>query len=241
MRSIWPLISCAEAETCSVAEPFSDEAAAIESIVPVTWPAWAAISSVAHEQGDYPAARAHYEESLAIQRRIGDRKGIAGALSNLGNVKFEQGDYLAARAHHEESLAILREIGDRMNIAISLNNLGNVAEARGDYSAARTLHGESLAIQCEIGNRSSVAYGLEGLAQVDEAAGQPDRATILLGAADNLRSVIGAPLPPSKQAEYDVQLTTLRAALGEQTFAPAWAVGQALSLDEAVALALGNN
>ncbi len=39
---------------------------------------------LAHFQGDYPAARAMSEESLAIGRELGDRTGIASSLSNLG-------------------------------------------------------------------------------------------------------------------------------------------------------------
>ena len=41
---------------------------------------------LSYHQGDYPAARALYEESLAIGRELGDRSGIAGSLGNLGNV-----------------------------------------------------------------------------------------------------------------------------------------------------------
>ena len=55
-------------------------------------------------QGDYPAARARHEESLAIWRQLGDRRGIAASLGNLGTVACDQGDLASARALHEESL-----------------------------------------------------------------------------------------------------------------------------------------
>src|SRR5258705_202564 len=41
---------------------------------------------LSYHQGDYPAARALYEESLAIRRGLGDRFGIAGSLGNLGDL-----------------------------------------------------------------------------------------------------------------------------------------------------------
>ena len=83
--------------------------------------------ALAYHQGDYLAARALGEESLAIRRQLGDWKGIAASLNNLGMVACDQADYPAARALAQESLAISRELGNRVGIANSLNNLGNVA------------------------------------------------------------------------------------------------------------------
>ena len=53
---------------------------------------------LAKYQGDYPAARALHEESLAIRRELGDRLGIAASLNSLGAVAQDQGDYPATRA-----------------------------------------------------------------------------------------------------------------------------------------------
>jgi len=41
------------------------------------------------------SARALFEESLAIQRLLGSRSGIATALTNLGNVESYTGNYQA--------------------------------------------------------------------------------------------------------------------------------------------------
>ncbi|MBM3459804.1 MAG: tetratricopeptide repeat protein, partial [Armatimonadetes bacterium] len=102
--------------------------------------------NLANDQGDYAAARAFHQESLAIRRGLGDRRGIAGSLNNLGNVACDQSDYGAARALLEESLAIKRELGDQRGIAGSLGNLGRTVVEQGDYAAARALQEESLAI-----------------------------------------------------------------------------------------------
>ena len=122
--------------------------------------------SLAYHQGDYPGARALGEESLAIRRQLGDRKGIAASLNNLGLVACDQGDYPAARALYEESLAIKRELGDRVGIANSLNNLGNVAYDQAELAFARALYEESLAIARELGDREGVARVLGNLGNV---------------------------------------------------------------------------
>jgi tetratricopeptide (TPR) repeat protein len=82
---------------------------------------------LARHQCDYPAARARYEESLAISQQLGNRRGIAASVNNLANVASEQGDFATAQKLYEESLAIKRELGDRWGISASLNNLGNLS------------------------------------------------------------------------------------------------------------------
>ena len=43
-------------------------------------------------EGNYAAARSHYEESGAIRREIGDKRGVAVSLSNLGLAARCQGE-----------------------------------------------------------------------------------------------------------------------------------------------------
>lgn len=121
---------------------------------------------LADAQGDYASARALFEESLTINRELGDRRGIAVSLNNLGIVTVRQQDYPAARSLYEESLAIWRELGNRRAIALSLNNLGNVANVQGDYPAARSLHEESLAVFQGLRDRHGIAWSLNHLGDV---------------------------------------------------------------------------
>ena len=126
---------------------------------------------LARQQSDYPAAQVLLNESLVIQRKLGDRRGIATSLNNLGLMAWDQGDYPSARAMYEESLLIRRELGDRWGIAVSLNNLGGVAFDESDYVAARVLHEESLAIRRELGDRRGIASSLGNLGNVAYAQG----------------------------------------------------------------------
>jgi predicted ATPase/class 3 adenylate cyclase len=125
-----------------------------------------AAGALSYYQGDHPAARALYEQSLAIRRELGDRFGIAASLNNLGIVVCKQGDYPAARALYEESLAINRELGYPFGIASSLVALGDVTIDQGDYPAAKPLLEESLAIRRELGDRLDIASSLGSLGNV---------------------------------------------------------------------------
>jgi predicted ATPase/DNA-binding SARP family transcriptional activator len=117
-------------------------------------------------QSDYVSARALHEESLTIQRELGDRRGIGSSLNNLGIVAREHGDYASARTLYEQSLALGRELEDRRGIAASLTNLGLVAYVQGDYAAARAYHEQSLEIQRQIGDRQGIAGSLHNLGSV---------------------------------------------------------------------------
>jgi len=131
-----------------------------------------AAGALSNYQGDYPAAKALHEESLAIRRELGDRSGIAISLNLLGNAALNQGDCATARALLEEALAIHRELGDWYGIAVSLGNLGLVAcgsevpKEQADYSTGRALHEDSLAIRRRLGDRFGVARSLSNLGNV---------------------------------------------------------------------------
>ena len=197
------------------------------------------LGSIAVEQGDPSVARSFLEESLAIRRELGDRGGMAFATGTLGTLAFGQHDYSAARLLHEQSLEIGRELGDRVGIATSLGNLGNVAFEEGNEVLARALHREGLAIRREVGDRGGLAYSLEGLAHAATSLGNSLRAARIWGAAEQLRSAVGAPLSPTERIHYDPHVAAARAANGDDgTFDRAWQEGRALTLEQAIALAL---
>jgi predicted ATPase/DNA-binding SARP family transcriptional activator len=193
---------------------------------------------MASYQGDYTSAQVYHKESLIIRREIGDRNGTAFSLGNLGFVASYQGDYASARAYHEESLGIQREIGDRRGIAYSLGGLGIVAFCQGDYASARAYHEESLIIRREIGDRWGMAYSLEAFAEMVGSTGKAEQAAVLWGAAEALREKIGAPLPSDERQTNERSVAAAREALGDEAFTTAWATGRAMTLEEAIALAL---
>jgi predicted ATPase/class 3 adenylate cyclase len=198
------------------------------------------LGEVAAVRGDHAIARARCEQSLTLFRELGDKPGIASSLHNLGLVARDQGDYTLARSLQEESLALRRQAGDKPGIANSLYGLGSVAGRQGDHSAARALLEQSLALQREVGDQRGIAACLEGVARVSSAEGSPERAARLLGAAAARRDAVGASLPPAERAAYERIVATVRAYLEPAVFAAAWAEGQAMSLEQAVAYAVAD-
>lgn len=198
------------------------------------------LGRVALRQGEYDTARAFFEESLVLKRALGEMRGISITVGDLGGVLFEQGEYAAARALLEESLVLKRELGDKWGIAAVLGNLGEVALAEGDLAAARQLFEESLVIRRELGDRWSLADSFEALAALASAEDRPEQAVQLWGAAEALREEIGASLPAGESVRHDRAVAGVRTKLGETAVAALWASGRKLSVEEAIARAMGD-
>lgn len=194
---------------------------------------------VAMRQGDYAEARALFEASLSLNRELGSRTEETYNLTGLGIVAMHQGDYSEAGALHEAALSLNRELGHRVGEAESLMELGSVTMYLGDYAEARALKAAGLTIVRELGDRKSTAESLETFASLAIAEEQWQRAACLWGAIAALRQSLDMPLPPNQQAMYDREVGQACAALGDDAFNAAWEQGHALSWEQAVELALG--
>jgi predicted ATPase/class 3 adenylate cyclase len=127
---------------------------------------------LAEIQGDYAAARPLLEESLALQRELGDRMGIARSLGALANAAAGQQDHATARALWQEALALYREFGDRAGQAGILNNLGVSTLVSGRPETASALLAESLSLFQETGDRRSAATALRHLGRIAALVGE---------------------------------------------------------------------
>jgi predicted ATPase/class 3 adenylate cyclase len=196
-------------------------------------------------QGEDERAAMLGEEALVLLRECGSTFYVAWALASLGRVAMRREEYERAVALCDESASLFPELRHR-GIAYPICTLGKVAYYRGDYDRATALYQESLAMHREVESEGrsiwddkwAMAEELEGLGAIAVARGRPERAARLLGAAEALREAISAPLPPAEHAEHDRSVAAVRTALGEEAFAAACAAGQAMSLEDAVALAL---
>jgi non-specific serine/threonine protein kinase len=188
--------------------------------------------------GEYERATALCEESLALSRELDDPRAIASWLANLGMVMRARGDAQRAKALCEESLAMRRMLGYKGGIAHTLAVLGRIALDQGEYERATACYQESLTLRQETGEQEGISTALEGLAAVTGMQGQPVRAARLSGAASSLRTLLGAPLPPIDHRSYEQTVAALRAQLDETIFTAAWAEGQAMPLEEALAEAM---
>jgi predicted ATPase len=187
--------------------------------------------------GDRAGARAHYEESLRLFRELGDVFGVTLLVSALEVVGLPQGDEETARSLYEQSLPLLRASKDRGRLGIILINVGDVwLHQYGGEQQAKTLYQQGLQLWQDlqrVDNGLGIVKGLAGMAEIAAAQGQAERAGRLFGAAARL-------LPATSSYCEEVQrcIAEARARLDAATFEAGWAAGQAMTEEQAIALAL---
>lgn len=195
------------------------------------------------DMGDLEQATSYYEGSLLIHQENNDQHSMSFPLNNLGAIAFERGEYEQARDLFQQALALREASGDRWSIASVTSSLGDVALALGEYGEARRLYQQSLEAFRDIGDRLKIAYNLIGLAAVMVKERQTDSA--YLATAATLLAFVQTMLAAEKLALeqphkrlLEQASAELQARLDENALIEAQHIGQSLSLDQAITLAL---
>jgi len=193
---------------------------------------------MAYNQGALEQARPYFEEALPLFQAVEHPSGVAVALMNLGLIALEEGAYARAHALLTEGRSLFQTIRAKRGSAIMLMLLGRVALGEKDYAHARTMLATSLAVFQELDSKLDIIENLELIAELAVAQDEPIPAIRLAGAVDDLRHALGMPRPPIDHARYERMIATARAQVDATTAAAAWAIGQALAFDQAIAEAL---
>jgi predicted ATPase len=202
--------------------------------------AWAqaVLGLVARAKGDLERSEGLLTESLTRLRALGHQWASAIVLINLGLLARDRGNLDRAVEHLEEALGILRQLGDKSYISYTLLNLGTIASARHDYERAGAIYRECLGLRKELQERRGIVTCLAALGCTASGLRDYRKAAVLFGAFEAQREATGASIPAIFRNEYERQVKAATAALGEAAFAEAWAIGRAMTMDQAVDNAL---
>lgn len=206
--------------------------------------AWENASALANlaqlnlQQGDPYAARTLFIASLAAWRQVGDKRAIAEILTQLGLIAYRLKEYANARTYLEEALSLRRGLYDVFAMASLLSWLGFVALHQAWYAEARQYFAESLTLFKELNSRRHIADALYGMAGVFAAQRKFERAAKLLGAAEAILRAPGTPPDTSLSDDADKNWIREQIQMDTDALQAAHAAGQALSIEQAMALAI---
>lgn len=195
------------------------------------------LGNVHRIMGELPIAQDYLEQAIELHREIGNHAGEANALNLLGLVCSRKGDKAAAQSAYNQSLAIHKEMGIPYGMAENLINLGYVLQEAGELTEAASHYAESLSLYFAVGSRKGIAESFDTWAGLEIARGFPVRAAHLLGASDKILSEMTTRRSQSR-SEIAAITSTLREALGDAEFDAEFERGRAMTLEQAVALAL---
>jgi predicted ATPase/DNA-binding CsgD family transcriptional regulator len=166
----------------------------------------------------------------------------AGTLSVLQARAFNgffEADLDAVRSAASEGARLAREAGDLYGLEMMLLNLGSAALIAGDLGESKPLLAESLRIADQMDDRVALFYLLDAFGCHAALSGQARLAAQLLGAADTVRTEVGANVMPFLAPLLAQARESAAAALGTTRFTAEFEAGRRLERDEASALALG--
>jgi tetratricopeptide (TPR) repeat protein len=200
--------------------------------------AWALIFLGYAHMRETETALAMAEEGLSMFQTLHHQAGIAQALNTIGEIARFGGDDARARQAYDACLAMSDESRETRLTRHACGNLAFLAQHAGEYERARALavHGVRIALAMDI--ELDIADSLATLAGVIAATGQVEQAARLLGTWDAALVRMGVQPDLPDRAEHERTIALARARLDAASFEAAWAVGRAMSLEQAAVLAL---
>ena len=200
-----------------------------------------ALGRLAWDDGNQDAARRWFDSAKLRFEGCGDAVGLAWSLHYLGLVAFTAGDHPRAKALLGDAWATWRSLGFGWELAQCIpGHLADVARAEGNPGEATLLYQECLSVNWDRQDLENVSWGLAGLAMIAADDGHLEQAVRLMGLADQLEDLVGAPLTPHIRRDHDVAVRLLVDRVGSARYAaiqapvrnadPAAEVGAALAL-----------
>jgi predicted ATPase len=192
---------------------------------------------VARDARDLAGAEAMLREAIATRRQLGDRQRVAVVRHNLALVLFDGGDLDGARVELQAALTTARELGDRLETSNALSDLGFVEATSGDIDRAAALQAEALSIAARIGAKGIVAQAIDGAAGILAVRGDRTEAATLWAAADAIRRDARYSMLVADRRRVEAETRRAREATDEAAWSAAWAAGDAMTIDAAIARA----
>jgi hypothetical protein len=131
-------------------------------------------------------------------------------------------------------------IGSDDSLGHVLECLGYNLLTHGDPSNALTRFQEGVKMSHRAGNIGGVAIGLAGIAGVSQAQGNVQRAAKLCGFAAKFSNRVSIEWMPAERAYCERAIANARTQLNDPTLAAAWDEGRAMTLEQAIEYALGD-
>ena len=197
-----------------------------------------ALRLLSFDEPDLDERRHMLHECEALLRELGDDGGLGWVTFLLGVTLLDEGRLEEAREALERAVVIFGGLGRRWEAANAENAIAYVLIADDQHGAARPILEEGLRRAVEL---ESVALAIEALAALGCVRQQtdPGAAVRLFSAADTIAEESGQRLDTSYSLPFvDRAREAARQRLGD-TFDVQWKAGSELTLNEAVALALG--
>ena len=182
----------------------------------------------------------HYDaESRSLALELGDNVRAARGTANLALSFRRQGDLVKARGLFEESLSLIRKTPYTEGVCSCLLHLGAILGEEGRLLESLDRLRESLRISFEYGFGERIFEALMLITDVSLKLGSIRESGILMGAGQNLADELSIVLEDVEAGTTNSTLESLRGVLSPEDLTALLAEGRAMTLSDAVELAVG--
>jgi class 3 adenylate cyclase/tetratricopeptide (TPR) repeat protein len=168
------------------------------------------ILGLVHAQLGSPHRAAYRGLALPLYEDLGDLRGQASALNNLGIEAYYEGDWVKAADLYDRSRKLHERIGDATHVGMTTNNIGEILSDQGRLDEAARLFETVVANSETIGHRALAGVAQANLGRVAARAGRFEEAQeILEDALERLRETGAGAFVNEAEARL-AELDTLR-------------------------------
>jgi predicted ATPase/class 3 adenylate cyclase len=187
--------------------------------------------------GDFDSPGPWLEEAFSISRQLGNESPEDVALIFCGVLAYWKGEYQKAIEYLEEAISVSEKIGDYYQTLWARIRMAHVFLKQGTIQRARTLFAESIRDSQKTNFMIALVYAIEGVASLYANYGDVGRAVQLFAWTDAMREKIGDHRPPVEQHSIENDLAVIHSKFTDDDFAKLYAEGQAMTTEQAIALA----
>jgi predicted ATPase/DNA-binding XRE family transcriptional regulator len=187
--------------------------------------------------GDFSSPLPWLEEARKLYQNLGNQSDEAGIVNLFGTMAYGQGHYQKARTYFEESLALYGSVGVWWSIYASVGlaymdlRLGDIPKARGGFA-------EVIQRAYKENHLDVLLWATEGIASLQVRQKEFEYAARLFAWVDAMREKVGPSRPFIERTFYERDMAVIHTKLDKAEFVRFSEEGRAMTLEQAVSLAL---
>jgi eukaryotic-like serine/threonine-protein kinase len=124
------------------------------------------LAALYYLRGDLTQSAEMFQQAVKKFRQVGNRDGIATALSNFADSRLSQGDLMEAKKLLEQSIREYQAVDDKEGVVLNLDSLGDIWRQSGELGKADAAYQQAEVIARNTKDKNATAYVLSGMGDV---------------------------------------------------------------------------
>jgi len=124
------------------------------------------LAALYYYRGDLIQSAQMFQGAVKKFRQVGNRDGVATALSNFADTRFSQGDLMEAKKLLQESIPEYQAVDDKEGVVLNLDSLGDIWRQNGELDQAEAAYQQAEVIARKTEDKNATAYVLSGMGDV---------------------------------------------------------------------------